>query len=76
VRLFQREMRAIAVLDHPNILPLYDYGEEIVGRTTLTYMVMPVSDSTFTAGGIGVMAYDTTGNGVEVAFNNAKVWTM
>ncbi len=40
-RLFQREMRAIAVLDHPNILPLYDYGEEIVGRTTLTYMVMP-----------------------------------
>jgi serine/threonine protein kinase len=40
-RLFQREMRAIAVLDHPNILPLYDYGEEIMGRTTLTYMVMP-----------------------------------
>ena len=40
-RLFQREMRAIAVLDHPHILPLYDYGEETVGRTTLTYMVMP-----------------------------------
>src|SRR5579884_909591 len=40
-RLFQREMRAITVLDHPHILPLYDYGEEIVGRTTLTYMVMP-----------------------------------
>ncbi len=35
-----------------------------------------VSDGTFTSGGIGVMAYDTTGNGVEVAFNNAKVWTM
>src|SRR6516225_8770945 len=40
-RLFQREMRAIAVLDHPSILPLFDYGEESTGRTTLTYMVTP-----------------------------------
>src|SRR5207245_8577958 len=36
-RLFQREMRAIALLDHPHILPLYDFGEEGV----ITYMVMP-----------------------------------
>jgi len=36
-RLFYREMRAIAVLDHPHILPLYDFGEEGV----ITYMVMP-----------------------------------
>ena len=41
VRLFQRELRAIAVLDHPHILPLFDYGEESTGRITLTYMVMP-----------------------------------
>src|SRR5260370_7637678 len=27
-RLFQREMKAIAMLDHPHILPLFDYGEE------------------------------------------------
>src|SRR5437016_12750211 len=36
-RLFQREMRAIALLDHPYILPLFDYGEE----QTVTFMVMP-----------------------------------
>src|SRR6266487_61205 len=40
-RLFQREMRAIAMLDHPHILPLYDYGEELLYKTTLMYMVMP-----------------------------------
>ncbi len=40
-RLFQREMRAIAMLDHPHILPLYDYGEESLHKTTLMYMVMP-----------------------------------
>ena len=27
-RLFQREVRAIAMLDHPYILPLFDYGEQ------------------------------------------------
>jgi len=41
VRLFQREMKAIATLDHPHILPLYDYGEELLHQTTLIYMVMP-----------------------------------
>src|SRR6266700_7272382 len=40
-RLFQREMKAIAALDHPHILPLYDYGESRVNEGTLTYMVMP-----------------------------------
>ena len=40
-RLFQREVRAIAMLDHPHILPLFDYGEENIKGTTLTYMVMP-----------------------------------
>ena len=40
-RLFQREMKAIAQLDHPSILPLFDFGEASVNRTKLTYMVMP-----------------------------------
>ncbi len=39
-RLFQREMKAISMLDHPNILPLFDYGKESVDGLLLTYMVM------------------------------------
>jgi len=40
-RLFEREAKAIARLDHPNILPLYAYGEETLGEQLLTYLVMP-----------------------------------
>ena len=40
-RLFQREAKAIAQLDHPRILPLYGYGEEHVDGMLLTYIVMP-----------------------------------
>jgi serine/threonine protein kinase len=40
-RLFQREVRAISMLDHPYILPLFDYGEQETDTTSLTYMVMP-----------------------------------
>ncbi len=40
-RLFEREAKSIARLNHPNILPLYDFGEEVVNGVPLTYMVMP-----------------------------------
>jgi serine/threonine protein kinase len=40
-RLFEREAKAIAALEHANILPLYDFGEEIHDDTTMSYMVMP-----------------------------------
>ena len=40
-RLFEREAKAIARLDHPNILPLYAYGEETLQEMLLTYLVMP-----------------------------------
>ncbi len=36
-RRFAREARVLARLDHPNILPVYDYGEQY----ELTYLVMP-----------------------------------
>lgn len=41
VRLFKREAQAIARLEHPNILPLFDFGEEKGEKTVFTYMVMP-----------------------------------
>ena len=40
-RLFLREAQAIAQLDHTNILPLYDSGEQSVNGIELMYMVMP-----------------------------------
>ena len=41
IRLFQREAKAIAKLDHPHILPLFGYGEELVNGMALIYIVMP-----------------------------------
>lgn len=40
-RLFQHEMRTIARLNHPHILPLFDYAEAMVNGAPLPYMVMP-----------------------------------
>jgi len=49
-RLFQREAKAIAQLDHPRILPLYGYGEENLDGMIVTYIVMPYRrEGTFAA---------------------------
>src|SRR5437763_7465526 len=41
VRLFKDEAKAITMLDHPHILPLFDYGEKSIDGVRYTYMVMP-----------------------------------
>lgn len=41
LHLFRREARTIAMLDHPRILPLYDFGEQEMQGTLFTYLVMP-----------------------------------
>ena len=41
LRLFHREAQTIAKLNHPHILPLFDYDEASSDGTSPTYMVMP-----------------------------------
>ena len=41
VRLFHREAQTIAKLNHPHILPLFDFEEASSDGSTPTYMVMP-----------------------------------
>ena len=38
---FKYETRAIAALDHPHILPIHDFGEQVIGDEVTTYLVMP-----------------------------------
>lgn len=40
-RLFQREMRAISMLDHAHILTLLEAGEQQIGHDNVAYMAMP-----------------------------------
>lgn len=40
-RLFLREARAIAKLNHPHILPLFDFGEDEQAQVRRIFMVMP-----------------------------------
>jgi serine/threonine protein kinase len=40
LRNFQREMRAIVQLDHPHILPVFDFGQENIAEAIYAYLVM------------------------------------
>src|SRR6266702_3197004 len=67
-RLFQREARAIAALEHPNILPLYDFGEETYEDTTMTYMVMPFCTDGSLAGWLRPRASTGTLSPKDIAY--------
>ncbi|HEV7234966.1 MAG TPA: protein kinase [Ktedonobacteraceae bacterium] len=47
VNQFKKEAQIVGGLRHPNILPLFEYGEEIQDATVFTYLVMPyIKDGT------------------------------
>jgi serine/threonine protein kinase len=39
---FLREARLVAGLEHPNVLPVYDYGSATVDGADVSYLVMPL----------------------------------
>jgi len=39
---FLREARLVAGLEHPNVLPVFDYGTAIVDAAEVSYLVMPL----------------------------------
>ncbi len=39
---FLREARLVAGLDHPNVLPVYDFGTTAIDGQELSYLVMPL----------------------------------
>ena len=41
---FEREAKSISALSHPNICALYDIGRQVVGTSTVDYLVMELVD--------------------------------
>ncbi|HTS02023.1 MAG TPA: protein kinase [Thermoanaerobaculia bacterium] len=39
---FLREARLVAGLEHPNVLPVYDYGSATIDGSEVSYLVMPL----------------------------------
>ncbi|HEY7416483.1 MAG TPA: serine/threonine-protein kinase, partial [Ktedonobacteraceae bacterium] len=54
---FEREAQATAALNHPHILPIHDYGEELLPNgKTVNYIVMPYIEGGSLAGYIDGLA--------------------
>lgn len=62
-------------LNRPNLITVVARGSSIDLYVNRQY-VTGGSDSTYSHGQIGVVAYANNGNPTEVAFSNAKVWTL
>jgi hypothetical protein len=62
-------------LNRPNLITVVARGSSIDIYVNQQY-VTGGNDSTYSHGQIGVMAYAYMGNPTEVAFSNAKVWTL
>ncbi|TMC17128.1 MAG: hypothetical protein E6J33_08315 [Chloroflexi bacterium] len=58
----------MAALEHPNILPLYDFGEETYEDTTMTYMVMPFCTDGSLAGWLRQRASTGTLSPKDIAY--------
>jgi serine/threonine protein kinase len=73
LKLFQIEAKAITMLDHPHILPLFDYGEEEIDDIVYAYMVMPYRHEGSLAGWVrrrsrrGVLSLQETAHFLEQA---------
>ena len=59
------QANTLAVVAQGNTFDLYVNDEKVDS----------VSDSTYSQGEIGVLAANQAGNGTEVVFSNAMVWT-
>lgn len=62
-------------LNQPNLITVVARGSSIDLFVNQQY-VTGGSDSTYSHGQIGVMAYEYYGNSTEVVYSNAKVWTL
>ena len=67
-RRFEQEARAAAALNHPHILPVHDYGEQVVGNgQVVTYIVMAYVQGGSLAERIAMLEHGNRGMSVNEA---------
>ena len=71
---FEREARAAAALNHPHILPIHDYGQQVLpdehGGQAITYIVMPYIAGGTLSDRIKVLSNNGTPMAPEEAINS------